>query len=504
MGGGGVAVADQQGVAIEPAGAAIGAAEQDGIEPQAAQMGAEHAATRQDGDAGLADGLRQGALGGGAEIEHHLHLHPGGGEVEGGEVGAVAGGGDDHMVAHLHAVAQQVVARGAGQHHARSVVVGEKQWAFDGTGGEHHAGGADLPEAFAGEIGVRGGEMVGDAFGQAGVVVRVEAEGGGARHDADVRHGRQFGEAAGQEFASRDAIHQGADFGEQGAAGFGLFVAQDDALTFAAGGQGGGEAGGAGADDEDIAMVVVACVAVRVWLGGGVAQAGAAAEQGFEEAVPELPAAWAEHGLVEEPGRQQRGGQGGECAEIGAERGPAVLAGGFQALVEFDLGGAQVGGGAAAVAPQGDQGVRFLGAGGEDAAGAVVFEGAADQVDAVGEQGGGERVSLAAQIVHAIEAEAEVAGALDAAAGFGAHGIRHQPALEHAPDQQALHHSFLAGGADHSGRASPALLSGRASPARYVARMRSLTVSRRALKKRPQPWMWRQRSATVPRGLSRW
>ena len=44
---------------------------------------------------------------------------------------------------------------------------------------------------------------------------------------------------------------------------------------------------------------------------------------------------------------------------------------------------------------------------------------------------------------------------------------------------------------------------GRGSPDLYVAAILSLTVSRRQLKKRPQPTVWRQRSAWTPRVLSR-
>ena len=44
---------------------------------------------------------------------------------------------------------------------------------------------------------------------------------------------------------------------------------------------------------------------------------------------------------------------------------------------------------------------------------------------------------------------------------------------------------------------------GLGSPILYVARMRSLAVSRRQLKKRPQPAAWRQRSPCSPFGLAR-
>ena len=63
-----------------------------------------------------------------------------------------------------------------------------------------------------------------------------------------------------------------------------------------------------------------------------------------------------------------------------------------------------------------DKGIRFFGTGGEQAARPVVFEGAAEEMLAVGDQGGGEGVAFVAGIVPAVEGERERSVAVDAAA----------------------------------------------------------------------------------------
>src|SRR3546814_10228498 len=83
-----------------------------------------------------------------------------------------------------------------------------------------------------------------------------------------------------------------------------------------------------------------------------------------------------------------------------------VLAGRFQAVVEFGHRRPRVGLGPRAAA-QGDQRVGLLDAGGEQAAWAVVLEAATVEVDAAGEQRGGEGVAGEALVAPPIEGEAE-------------------------------------------------------------------------------------------------
>ena len=69
------------------------------------------------------------------------------------------------------------------------------------------------------------------------------------------------------------------------------------------------------------------------------------------------------------------------------------------------------------------QGVGFLGPGREDAARAMVFEAAPDQMNAVRQQRRGQGVAAEAPVRPAIEGEGEGAGAVDAAAGGQAMGL---------------------------------------------------------------------------------
>ena len=71
---------------------------------------------------------------------------------------------------------------------------------------------------------------------------------------------------------------------------------------------------------------------------------------------------------------------------------------------------------AAGAAAGADQRVRLVGAGGDDAARAVVLERAAHQVDAVGEQRRGEGVAGEALVALAVEGEADRPAVVDAAA----------------------------------------------------------------------------------------
>jgi hypothetical protein len=87
----------------------------------------------------------------------------------------------------------------------------------------------------------------------------------------------------------------------------------------------------------------------------------------------------AHEGLVVEAGRKQLAGQLVGRADIEGERRKAVLALGHQPVEDLDRGGRDVGL-AHAVLEDGDQRVRLVDAGGENAARAVILEGAADRL----------------------------------------------------------------------------------------------------------------------------
>src|SRR5690606_31002131 len=104
---------------------------------------------------------------------------------------------------------------------------------------------------------------------------------------------------------------------------------------------------------------------------------------------------------------------------------PAVGAGGHQACVQCLLGGTHVGdlGGFAGADLQ--DGVRLFGTGGDDAARTRVLEAAADDVDTVGQQCGGQGVTGIALVGLAVEGEVQDLAAIDATAAGEAIGLAH-------------------------------------------------------------------------------
>ena len=96
----------------------------------------------------------------------------------------------------------------------------------------------------------------------------------------------------------------------------------------------------------------------------------------------------------------------GDRAEIKAQRRPAVLALDVEAL------GERQGGGRPVRLPSvgtdhGNECIGLLGSGGVDPAAAVVFETAADDLHAVGEQGGCKRVAAPADVRDTVEAKVD-------------------------------------------------------------------------------------------------
>ena len=358
--------------------------------------------------------FRQRVVDMGAGVDDGRDVHACVGEVEGGVPGAVVAGQNRGTVADLDAVAVEVGLSGAGQHDAGAVVAVEDQRAFDGALGEDHLAGADAPEAFARGVIGRTGQVVGQLLTEADHVLVVVADRRGAGQDPDVGQRVEFREGRGEPVPGAGAVDLDRGFGQECPAGFGVLVDEDNVRAGAGGGEGRGDTGRAGADDQDVAMEVAAGVTVGVDLGRSAAEAGGAADEGLVDAVPE---GFRPHeGLVVEPGREQHVEPIIDRAEVEFQRWPAVLALGVQAGMDLLDGGAGVWLEAAGTAAGADQGVGFLGTGGQDAARAVVFEAAAHEVHAVGEQGRGDGVAFVAVIGLAVEGEGDGAVAVDPAA----------------------------------------------------------------------------------------
>src|SRR6185312_2020902 len=152
-------------------------------------------------------------------------------------------------------------------------------------------------------------------------------------------------------------------------------------------------------------------VPVRITLARGAAQARGAADHRLIDAPP--GPVRAHEGLVIEARADERREEAVQRAKIGLERRPAILAGRDKPVVKLDLGRAQVRGEAGGLALKGDERVRLLRPGAEDPARPVIFERPPDEMDAVGDEGGSERVAGIALVEEAVETEGERPRAVD-------------------------------------------------------------------------------------------
>src|SRR5581483_9367028 len=148
-------------------------------------------------------------------------------------------------------------------------------------------------------------------------------------------------------------------------------------------------------------------------------------------------------GLVVEAGAEDRREKLVHREQIEFERRPAVLARGVEAVVELDGRGAGVRL-ASRARSELDERARLLGARGQDATGAMIFERARDEADAVGKERRGERVAGMADEVLAVEGEGERAAAVDEAAGRQTVGLRGRGHSLKPPCSQTRRRGFRA------------------------------------------------------------
>ena len=112
-------------------------------------------------------------------------------------------GRDDDARADLDAVLVEIAPRGAGERHARPVVVGEDERALDRAGREHDFARAHLPQPLAGQIGIGDQVGFGNALVERDEILRVIAERLRARHQPQVGRGAERGDASGRAIGAR-------------------------------------------------------------------------------------------------------------------------------------------------------------------------------------------------------------------------------------------------------------------------------------------------------------
>ncbi|MND95943.1 hypothetical protein D3C80_882110 [compost metagenome] len=376
--------------------------------------GLDHGAAGEDAHATGAGFFHPGATRIAAGIGHGHHLLAGIEPVQHHAVGVVVVGGQHQLAARGHAIAAHVGGDGTGEHVARHVVVRVHQRTLVGAGSQHHALGTDAVHAMTGLA--TGGDftqVVGQALVDGEEVVVVVAVHRGARQQGHFRQLLQLGDGLGHPLGGGLAV-QGLAGIQQAAAELFLFVSQDHAGTTASGGQGGGEAGRAGADHQHVAVLVQVVVDVRVDFQRRTTEAGGLADV-LLVGQPEVLRV--HEGLVVEPGRHHLAADLAEDAhDIVVHARPAVGAVGHQAGEQGLLGGAHVGHLGVLGGTELQHGVGLFGTGGDDAARAGVLEAAADDVDAVGQQGRGQGVAGEALVVLAVEGKGQRLAAIDAAA----------------------------------------------------------------------------------------
>ena len=273
-------------------------------------MGAGHTLAAERFDHGVAlehfDARRQGLLHQhtgriGPRVRHRGDLAPHAVPIEGRAVGVVVAGEQQQPLPRRHGVAVDIGGDGACEHHTGQVVVGEREWALHGAGGQRHLFGADAMQALAWAGRGAGAQVIGAAFQRGDEVVVVVAKRGGAGQQRDVGAGMQFAHGLDDPLDCRRPV-DGFGHAKQAAAELALLIDQHDPRIGPRRGEGGGDAGRAATDDQHVAVVVQPVVSVGVGAVRHRSQPGSAPQQGF----PAPPQPWRPHEeLVVEAGRQQ-------------------------------------------------------------------------------------------------------------------------------------------------------------------------------------------------------
>ena len=219
-----------------------------------------------------------------ARVDDRRELQPGGGERGGGVVAGVVRRQQHRARPGEHAEALEVLARGAGEHHAREVVARERDRPLVRAGRQHHLPRPHVPQPLARDAGRRlAGLVVGAALGEHDVSGVVGADRGGAQ-----QHPRLGGDR--QPRARRP--HRAAVAGRPRPQ-LRRRLGEHHPRAGRARGVGGGEPGRAAADHEHVAVRVHAVVRRAV----APAERAAPGQPARDEPVEQLDLGRAQHRL---------------------------------------------------------------------------------------------------------------------------------------------------------------------------------------------------------------
>jgi hypothetical protein len=293
-------------------------------------------------------------------------------QVERGRVGGVATRHDDDARADADAVAMQVRRCRRREHDARAVIAREDKRLLDRSGREHDLASPHLPESLARGTGRSCRPMIRETLAQPDEVVREVAEGRRACQQRHVRLRAKCSDAGGEPLLERLTVDGRSWLVQKRAAGFGLFVAEQDPGAGPRRRQRRREACWTRADDEHVAMSETLRVAIGIRRGRSAAQPGCAAYGGF---IPAMPGRSRPHEcLVVERRGQERREHVVDRQHVEPERGPAVLALGDESLVNLDLRRAQVRRASSGIPHDRYERIRLLGTGAEQPARAVILK----------------------------------------------------------------------------------------------------------------------------------
>ena len=344
-----------------------------------------------------------------AAVDQGRNMHSGGHQVARRAMRVVGVAEDRQGPARHHAPAVQIGAHRAGGHDPGPVVVAEGHRALDGAGGQHRLLRDDPPEGLErGAIAARAG-MMAHPFERAIGAAVIGTGHRGARHQAHVLHRRQFGDDLLGPGRAGPARHL-QPLGQKPPAEAAVLLGQDHVGPGPPGAQRRHQTGRAGPDHQQIAERPGPLIAVRVALLRERAETGSASDHRLVELFPE--GGRPHEGLVIEPRAEERRSQIVHRHHVETQRRPAVLALRLQPVIELLHGRARVRL-LRRAAPDGDQSVRLLAAGGQDAPRAVILEGPPDQPDVVGQQRRGQRVAPEPLVEGAVECEAQRRPAVD-------------------------------------------------------------------------------------------
>ena len=356
----------------------------------------------------------------GSGVDHGQQRHTGGDQVCRSLPAAVAGGQHHRAASGGHAIAVAICRHRAGQHHAGPVVAIKHDRAFGRAGCQDGLAGNDFPQALAWLARQRHGQVVGHLLDRAVFAIVKPAKHRGAPHDAHMRHGRQRGDRTGHPGRAVLAVNL-YPLGQQLPAGHRALVGQNNPQARAPGIERGDQARRSCTHHQHIAKGVVMFVVVGIFLPRQGAKPGGAADQRLVQFFPGFGRP--HERLVVEPGDKQRCGQLVDRHQVETQAGPAVLAGGNQAIKQFDRGCPGVGFRPRTLA-QGHQRVGFFAARGQHTAWAVVFETAPEQTHPMRQQCRGKRIAGMPGVALAIKSERQCPAAVDQAAMGKAKGLR--------------------------------------------------------------------------------